>query len=78
MKYVLGMVALMVVVASVVAALCVGVTNGSASLLNLANSTLSGIGIAIGGMLGSALVLRFKSARKFIGNVVQDIQNHSK
>jgi hypothetical protein len=41
---------------------------------NLASSTLSGVGMAIGGCLGSALILRFKAARSYIRSVLKDLQ----
>jgi hypothetical protein len=73
-SYVTGAVALLIVAASVVAALVYAITNGMATLSNLATSTLSGIGIAIGGCLGSALILRFKAARRFISSVLKDVR----
>ncbi len=72
-SYATGAIALLIVAASVAAALIYAVSNGMATLSNLATSTLSGIGIAIGGCLGSALILRFKAARRFIGNTIRDI-----
>ena len=78
MKYLTGLVALIIVAGATAAASVAAVTQGSAALVNLANSTLSGLGIAIGGCLGSALILRFQAARKFIGSVVQDVQKHMK
>jgi hypothetical protein len=76
--YLTGTVALLVVAGATVAAVVAAVTSGSSALVNIANSTLSGLGIAIGGCLGSVLILRFQAARKFIGGVVSDIQKHSK
>ena len=72
-SYASGAIALLIVAASVVAALIYAVQNGMATLSNLATSTLSGIGIAIGGCLGSALILRFKAARRFISGVIRDV-----
>jgi hypothetical protein len=69
-----GAVALLIVAASVVAALVYAVSNGMATLSNLATSTLSGIGIAIGGCLGSALILRFKAARRFLKSLLAEIK----
>jgi hypothetical protein len=69
-----GAAALLIVVASIVAALVYAVSNGMATLSNLATSTLSGIGISVGSMLGSALVLRFGVARKFLKNVIRDLK----
>jgi uncharacterized membrane protein YdfJ with MMPL/SSD domain len=73
LSYLTGAVALLIVGLSIIAALVYAVTHGMATLSNLANSTLSGIGIAIGGCLGSALILRFKAARRFVGHTVRDI-----
>ena len=75
-SYVTGAVALLIVAASVAAALVYAVQNGMATLSNLATSTLSGIGIAIGGCLGSALILRFKAARRFVGTTLRSIKDH--
>ena len=72
--YVTGAIALLVVAISIVGAVIYAVQNGIATLTILANSTLSGIGMAVGGLLGSFLVLRFKAARRFIGNTVKDIK----
>ncbi len=73
-SYVTGALALLIVATSVVAALVYAIANGMATLSNLASSTLSGIGIAIGGCLGSALILRFKAARRFLHSVLRDVQ----
>ena len=59
-SYITGALALLIVAAATVSALWYAVANGLATLGNLATSTLSGIGMAIGGCLGSALILRFK------------------
>ena len=73
-SYVTGAVALLIVAASTVAAMIYAVTNGLTTLENLATSTLSGIGMAIGGCLGSALILRFQAARKFLRSVLKDLK----
>jgi hypothetical protein len=73
LTYVSGAVALLIVTASVVAAVYYAALNGVATLSNLATSTLSGIGMAIGGCLGSALILRFKSARRYVAGVLKDV-----
>ena len=72
--YVTGACALVVVVVSAAMAGIYAVTHGPETLNNLASSTLSGIGIAIGGCLGSALILRFKSARHYIRSILKDLQ----
>jgi hypothetical protein len=74
-SYMSGALALLVVAVSVVAALWYAVANGLATLSNLATSTLSGVGMAIGGCLGSALLLRFKSARRYVASVLQDVSS---
>ncbi len=72
--YVTGAIALLVVIISIGAALVSAVTHGLDTLQNLATSTLQGVGVAIGGVLGGALIMRFKSARKFLADVVKDIK----
>jgi hypothetical protein len=47
--------------------------HGAETLTHLGNSALQGIGMAIGGCLGSALVLRFKVARRYVKNVLNEI-----
>lgn len=73
LSYLTGALALLIVAASIVAALIYAVLNGLATLSNLATSTLSGIGIAIGGCIGSALIMRFKVARRYVKGVLNDI-----
>ncbi len=68
-----GALALALVGASAGSALTYAALHRTETLSNLGNSTLSGIGMAIGGCLGSALVLRFKAARRFVRGVVHDI-----
>jgi hypothetical protein len=69
--------ALLVVAASTVSALVYAALHHSETLAHLATSTLSGIGMAVGGCLGSALILRFKAARKFRKNVVREVNNRT-
>jgi len=71
--YATGAFALLIVAASAVSALTYAALHHSETLQNLATSTLSGIGMAVGGCLGSALILRFKAARRFLKNVIRDI-----
>ena len=71
--YVTGALALLIVAAAAVSALTYAALHHSETLQNLATSTLSGIGMAVGGCLGSALILRFKAARRFIKGVVREI-----
>ncbi len=72
--YVTGACALLIVAISAVAALIYAATHSSETLSNLASSTLTGVGMAIGGCLGSALILRFKAARYYIRSVLKDLQ----
>lgn len=71
--YVTGTCAMIIVLASAIAAIWFAALNGWATVTNLASSTLSGIGIAIGGCLGSALILRFKAARYYVRTVIKDL-----
>jgi hypothetical protein len=71
--YVTGAFALLLVAAAAVSALTYAVLHRSETLSNLATSTLSGVGIAVGGCLGSALILRFKVARRFIKTFLHEI-----
>lgn len=69
-----GAVALAVVAAAAGSAVTYAVTHGFETLANLGNSALSGIGMAIGGCLGSALVLRFKTARRYLHSILKDLR----
>ena len=71
--YATGAFALLIVAASAVSALTYAALHHSETLTNLGTSTLSGVGMAVGGCLGSALILRFKAARRFVKGVVRDI-----
>lgn len=72
--YLVGALALAIVLTSTIAALIYAVSNGMATLSNLATSTLSGVGMAIGGLIGSALILRFKTARNYVRSVLNDVK----
>jgi len=72
--YVTGAFALVIVAVSAVAALVYAATHSTETLHNLASSTLTGVGMAIGGCIGSALILRFKTARKYLRSVLKDLQ----
>ena len=65
--------ALVVVAAAAGSAITYAVMHGTETLSHLGNSALQGIGMAIGGCLGSALVLRFKVARKYVKGVLSEI-----
>ena len=71
--YATGALALLIVAAAAVSALTYAALHHLETLQNLATSPLSGIGMAVGGCLGSALILRFKAARRFIKGVVREI-----
>ena len=73
LTYATGAFAMLIVVVSAGAALFFAVSNGTETIRNLAVSTLNGIGIAIGGCLGSGLILRFQSARDFIKKLVGEV-----
>lgn len=73
--YTTGAFALLLVAASAVSALTYAAVHQSETLQLLATSALQGVGVAIGGCLGSALILRFKAARRFVKGVLHDI-NH--
>ena len=64
----------MLVTVSAAGALVYAATHRTETLSNLASSTLTGIGMAIGGCLGSALILRFKAARHYLRSVLKDLQ----
>jgi hypothetical protein len=73
--YLTGALALLLVVVSVVAAAIYAISNGYATISNLATSTLTGIGMSIGGLLGSFLVLRYKIARAYLKTLLQEIHS---
>jgi len=72
--YTAGGFALLVVVASVGSAAFYAATNGAETLQNLATSTLQGVGVAIGGVLGGALILHFKAGRSFLKDFIKDLK----
>ena len=71
--YLTGALALVVVAASAGSALTYAATHGAETLGHLGNSVIAGIGMAVGGCLGSALVLRFKAARRFVAVLLKEI-----
>jgi hypothetical protein len=75
--YLTGAMALLIVAASAASALTFAAMHRSETLRNLATSTLSGIGMAVGGCLGRALILRFQAAPRVIKGVVHDIHEKS-
>ena len=70
-----GALALVVVAAAAGSAVTYAVMHGTETLSNLGNSALQGIGMAIGGCLGSALVLRFKVARHYVKGLLREIND---
>ncbi|MEN6367600.1 MAG: hypothetical protein ABFC88_12355 [Thermoguttaceae bacterium] len=70
-----GICALALVACTAVSALTYAVMHRSQTLQNLASSALTGVGMAIGGCLGSALILRFKVARRYVKNLVQEVSD---
>jgi len=73
--YVTGGLALALVGTAATSALTYAALHRAETLQNLASSTLSGVGMAIGGCIGGALMLRFKAARRFVKNLVHDIND---
>lgn len=73
LAYATGAVALIIVAAAAGSAITYAVMHGTETLTHLGNSALQGIGMAIGGCLGSALVLRFKVARKYVKGLLKEI-----
>jgi uncharacterized membrane protein YfcA len=71
--FVTGALALVVVAGAAGSAVTYAVMHGTETLVHLGNSTLSGVGMAIGGCLGSALVLRFKSARRYVHHLLKEV-----
>lgn len=71
--YATGALALVIVAAAAGSAVTYAVLHGTETLTHLGNSALQGIGMAIGGCLGSALVLRFKVARKYVKGLLKEI-----
>jgi uncharacterized membrane protein YfcA len=72
--YLTGAFALGIVVAAVISAVIYSVQHNTETLLNLATSTIQGVGVSIGGIVGSAIVLRFKAARHFIKRLLEDLK----
>ncbi len=73
LTFVTGALALILVAAATGSAITYTIMHGTETLTNLGNSAMQGIGMAIGGCLGSALVLRFKVARHYIKGLLKEI-----
>jgi hypothetical protein len=74
LTYVTGAFAMLVVLISAASALVYAGTHQMETLKNLASSTLTGIGMAVGGCLGSGLILQFQSARNFIKKLLGEVK----
>ncbi len=72
--FISGAFALTLVTVSAIGAIFFAATHHVETLKNLASSTLTGVGMAIGGCLGSALILRFKAARQYLRSILRDLQ----
>ena len=72
--YLTGAVALVIVVTAIVAACVYAATHGPETLTTLATSALSGVGMAIGGVVGGYITLRFQAARTFLKTLIKDIK----
>ncbi len=72
--FISGAFALSLVTVSAIGAIFFAATHHVETLKNLASSTLTGVGMAIGGCLGSALILRFKAARQYLRSILRDLQ----
>lgn len=46
------------------------------AIVQLGGAMLNGLGVAIGGCIGSAIMLQFKSARMFLARVLHEIHHH--
>jgi len=74
LAYVTGTFALLLVATSAVTALTYAVLHRSETLLNLATSTLTGVGMALGGLIGTALTMRFQVARDYLKKIVDSLR----
>jgi len=70
-SYVTGCIALIAVSSAVLATLYFMATKPEAGT-KLASSMLGGVGSAMGAFIGGALILRFKSARRFIRHILHE------
>jgi len=73
LAFVTGAIALVIVAAAAGSAITYAVMHGAETLTLLGNAALTGIGMAVGGCLGSALVLRFKVARHYVKGFLKEI-----
>lgn len=75
--YLTGALALLIVTASAASALVYATTHWSETLHTLASGVLQGAGMAVGGLVGSFLVMRFQAARGFLKTLVADVASGS-
>ncbi len=75
--YATGALALAVVAAAAGSAVTYALAHRSETLAHLGDNVIAGIGMAIGGCLGSALVMRFKSAREYLASTIQQVNHHT-
>jgi hypothetical protein len=71
--YATGTLALLIVATATITAIHYAIMHNAETLTNLATSTLQGIGVAIGGCLGGALILRFQAARTFVRHFIDEV-----
>jgi uncharacterized membrane protein YfcA len=71
-SYFTGACAFLIVALATLSAVIYAATHNRETLHNLATGTLNGLGMSIGGLIGSALVFRFKAARHFIRKVLKE------
>lgn len=73
LAFIAGGFAVIVVAVALVSSIFYAGTHIFETLASMAQGILNGVGVAVGGMLGSLLLMRFKSARRFIKKTVEDI-----
>lgn len=70
-SYLTGGLALVIIVSVAIKALYLAATKPEI-LEQMAAGVLNGTGIAIGSLIGGAIVLRFKTARKFLRRILKE------
>jgi uncharacterized membrane protein YfcA len=71
-SYITGAFALAIVAIAAISALAYAATHHRETINSLALGTLNGLGMSIGGLLGSYLILRFRSARRFVRRIFDE------
>ena len=74
LTYLTGGLALLIVATSAISAIAYAVAHGTETIHNLATSTLSGIGISIGGLIGTALTMRFQTSRDYLKKIIDGLK----